>query len=107
MKNAYAIGDLAGLMAKTCDTIGQLSMTIGSAEQNDNEMLIESYKGILLNELENLQHMTISLTQFVTDIAASDEHRDDVGTVFQQGELDDDLGDKTERNVVTIKEEEE
>ncbi len=107
MKNAYAIGDLAGLMVKSCDTIGQLALTINNAEQNDNDILMESYKDMMLNELENLQHMTISLTQFVTEVAAGHERGDGVSSVFQKGELEDDLGDKTDRDVVTIEEEEE
>lgn len=104
MKNAYAVADLAGLMAKTCESISNLAMSINNAEQNDNTDLTESYKDILLNELENIQHMTISLTGILTDIVAENINHD--GSVFQPGELDDDLGDKTEPKPATAQEEE-
>ena len=97
IKNAYAIMDLAVLMEKACGSITAAASSVASAEQNANDELVETYKSFMLNELENLQHMVLTLTGFIAEAAQIDELRqDDAGSVFQEGELTDDLGDKTE-----------
>ena len=101
MKNAYAIGDLAGLMSKTCETIVNISMAINGAEQNDNDRLAESYIGILLNELENLQQGTLNLTELISENVTSRVDGDS-GSAFFAGELNDDLGDKTDKNAAFV-----
>ena len=107
MKNAYAIADLAGMMVKNCESINALALGINNAEQNDNDTLMESYKDILMNELENVQHMTVAMTEICMDIFGGQERRDSVGSLFQPGELDDDLGDKTEPEAHAAEEEED
>ena len=96
MKNAYAIGDLAGLMGKTCEVIGSIAMSMNNAEQGNDPALMESYKGMLLNSLETAQHSIIALTQLVTEITQDQEDHAD-GSAFMPGELDDDMGG--EKNV--------
>ena len=103
MKNAYLITDLAGMMAKSCDTIGAISLGINNTEQNGPDAVIETYKLILGNELENLQHSVLALTQAVTDAIGGTETRgDDAGSVFMQGELNDDLGKKDHPDGVAV-----
>ena len=109
MKNAYAIMDLAILMGKACDSITTAASSVAAAEQNSNDDLVETYKGFMLTELENLQHMVLTLTGFVAEAAQDgDLRQDDAGSVFQEGELTDDLGDKTETKTgdVAVTEEE-
>lgn len=107
MKNAYAIADLAGMMVKNCESISALAMGVNNAEQNDNSVLLESYKDILMNELENVQHMTVALTEICLEIVGAQERQDNVGSLFQPGELEDDLGDKTEPESHAAEEEDE
>lgn len=95
MKNAYAIGDLAGLLGKNAEVIGNIAMGMNNAEQGDNLALVESYKGMLLNSLETAQHSILALTELVTEITQDQEERGD--SVFMPGELDDDMGG--EKNV--------
>ena len=94
MKNAYAIADIAGLMAKACETIGNVTASLSNAEQNANDELAASYQEVLLNELENVQHMTIAMTQLITKEIAEPPEHSDAGSVFMPGELEDELGDK-------------
>ena len=91
MKNAYAIGDLAGLLGKNAEVIGNIAMGMNNAEQGDNLDLVESYKDMLLNSLETAQHSILALTQLVTEITLDQEGHAD-GSVFMPGELDDDMG---------------
>ena len=93
MKNAYAIGDMAGTMAKSCDTVITLSLNISTAEQNDNTALVQAYAGMMLNELENIQRAVLSLTELMSD---SFGVRED--SAFFAGELNDELGDKTDKD---------
>ena len=93
MKNAYAIGDMAGTMAKTCDTIVALSMNVTSAEQNSNPELVQTYSGMILNELENIQRAMLSLTELIVDSLGVRED-----SAFFAGELNDELGDKTDKD---------
>lgn len=105
MKNAYAIGDMAGTMARTCDTVVALSLNISTAEQNDNTELVQTYTGMILNELENIQRAVLSLTELVSD---SFGIRED--SAFFAGELNDELGDKTDKDAnvaITVEPEKE
>ena len=105
MKNAYAIGDMAGTMARTCDTVVALSLNISTAEQNDNTALVQTYTEMILNELENIQRAVLSLTELVSD---SFGIRED--SAFFAGELNDELGDKTDKDAnvaITVEPEKE
>jgi len=105
MKNVFAIGELSSLMGKSCETIGQLSMSMNNSEQSDNETLMETYQGVLLNELENVQHMLLVLTKLVTDQVEAESRQDEGGSVFMAGELNDDLGEKTQPGVAITEKE--
>ena len=102
MKNAYIITDIAEMMRKSCEAIGGISLSINNAEQNNNEDLTETLKGIMLRELENIQRMVLTLTQAVTEAANNGVRQDDAGSVFMQGELNDDLGKKDHPDGVAV-----
>ena len=109
MINAYAIADLAILMGKACDTISTVATSVPMAEQNNNVDLVETYKGVLLNEAENLQHMVLTITGVIAEaVQEGDLRQDEAGSAFQEGELTDDLGDKTDTETgdVTVTEKE-
>ena len=105
MKNVFAIGDLSSQMGKSCEAIGQLAMSMTNSEQNDNAALVETYQGVLLNELENVQHMLLVLTKLVTDQIEADSRQDEGGSAFMAGELNDDLGEKTQPGVAITEKE--
>lgn len=95
MKNAYAIGDLAVVLGKTCETIGVIANCMSNAEQRENPILMESYSDMMLNSLEIAQHSIIALTQLVTENAGDKEINSD-GSALMSGEHDGGIdGEKT------------
>lgn len=108
MKNAFAIGDISRVMSNSCGTIENIVNGIVNSEAKETDAVMSVYKDILMNELENVQHLTISLTALVTEIIADHVNADEAsGSVFAPGDLDDDLGDKTNDEVVAVEEKEE
>lgn len=105
VKNSYAIGDVCQQIEKTCQKIGSLTMGTEQHENNSNELFLDTYEDMIFGELEHLQRLTLVLTQLVTQgedgepSALSEEtvNEDDAdgGSVFVEGELTSNIGDKT------------
>lgn len=105
VKNSYAIGDVCQQIEKTCQKIGSLTMGTEQHENNSNKLLLDTYEDMIFGELEHLQRLTLVLTQLVTQgedgepSASSEEtvNEDDAGggSVFVEGELTSNIGDKT------------
>ena len=96
MKNVFAIGDISCLLGKSAEAIGNIATIMNNAEHGDSPELVETYKGMLLNALENAQSATLALPSLVTEAVTDQNVRSD-GSVFMPGELDDDMGG--EKNV--------
>ena len=105
MKNCYAIGDVCQQIEKTCQKIGSMTMGLEQLENGGNDALLETYEDLRFGELEHLQRLTLALTQLITqeedgDNSASSEtivNEDDAngGSVFAEGELTSNIGDKS------------
>lgn len=105
MKNCFAIGDVCQQIEKTCQKIGSLTMGTEQHENNSNELLLDTYEDMIFGELEHLQRLTLVLTQLITQgedgesSASSEEtvNEDDAdgGSVFAEGELTSNIGDKS------------
>ena len=95
MKNYYPISDIGKHLTRAGENISCYAMCFAGTDKDQNPDLYAAYESILLNELENIQHLVMSLTQLVMDIAAEDEDRED-GSAFFSQELNYNLGDKTQ-----------
>jgi len=90
VKNAYAISSLARQLGKVSEKVDSLAMGVQDTEQNSPD-LSEVYKGLLLDEIEHIQIMTLELTKLVTESASEGSNADegDGGSVFAAGDLTD------------------
>ena len=80
MKNACAISSLARQLGKVSEKLDSLAMGVQDVEQNAPD-LADVYQGLLLDEIEHVQILTLELTKAV--VAAADEG----GSVFAAGDL--------------------
>ena len=88
MKNAYAISSLAHQFSKVSEKIDSLAVGVQDTEQNAPDVS-EVYQGLLMDEIEHLQILTLEITKLVTestdDAANADEG--DGGSAFAAGDL--------------------
>ncbi len=94
MKNAYAISSIARQLGKVSEKLDSLAMGVQDAEQA-TPTLAETYQGLLLDEIEHVQILTLELTKAVmpaTEGANADEG--DGGSVFAAGDLTDEKAGK-------------
>ena len=83
MKNACAISSLARQLGKVSEKLDSLAM--GVQEQNAPD-LTDVYQGLLLDEIEHVQILTLELTKAVV-AAAEETNADEGGSVFAAGDL--------------------
>lgn len=96
MKNAYAISSLARQLSKVGEKVDSLAMGIQDTEQNA-QGVSEVYQGLLMDEIEHVQILTLELTRLVAESSTDAVNADDAdGSVFAEGDLQDDLGAKGE-----------
>ena len=90
MKNAYAISSLARQLGKVSDKMDSLVMGIQDTEQNAPDVS-DVYQGLLMDEIEHLQILTLELTKLVTESAGDTANADegDGGSAFAAGDLTD------------------
>lgn len=87
MKNAYAISSLARQLGKLSEKMDSLAMGIQDTEQNAPDVSVV-YQGLLTDEIEHLQILTLELTKLVFGAAANADEGGD-GGVFAAGDLTD------------------
>ena len=91
MKNTFAICSVSRQIESTSKRIDVLSMDIEQAENSNYGDLAEMYKELLLEELEQLQRLTLSITSLIAGMdesEASSDHTDEgEASVFVEGEL--------------------
>ena len=75
MKNACAISSLARQLGKVSEKLDSLAMGVQDVEQNAPD-LTDVYQGLLLDEIEHVQILTLELT-----------NADEGGSVFAAGDL--------------------
>ena len=83
MKNACAISSLARQLGKVSEKLDSLAMQ--DVEQNAPD-LTDVYQGLLLDEIEHVQILTLELTKAVV-AAAEETNADEGGSVFAAGDL--------------------
>lgn len=89
MKNAYAISSLARQLGKVSDKMDSLAMGVQDTEQNAPDVS-EVYQGLLMDEIEHLQILTLELTKLVTESTADAANADEGdGSAFAAGDLTD------------------
>jgi len=81
VKNACAISSLARQLGKVSEKLDSLAMGVQDVEQNAPD-LTDVYQGLLLDEIEHVQILTLELTKAV--VAAAEETN---GSVFAAGDL--------------------
>ena len=88
MKNAYTISSIARQLGKVAEKIDSLAMGVQDTEQNASD-LAEVYQGLLLDEIEHAQILTLELTRLAAEIAGEGEasNADGDGGAFVPGEL--------------------
>lgn len=84
MKNACAISSLARQLGKVSEKLDSLAMGVQDVEQNAPD-LTDVYQGLLLDEIEHVQILTLELTKAV--VAAEETNADEGGSVFAAGDL--------------------
>lgn len=85
MKNAYAISSLARQLGKLSEKMDSLTMGVQDTEQNAPDVS-EVYKGLLMDEVEHLQILTLELTKLVFESSVNADEGGD-GSVFAAGDL--------------------
>ena len=85
MKNACAISSLARQLGKVSEKLDSLAMGVQDVEQNAPD-LTDVYQGLLLDEIEHVQILTLELTKAVV-AAAEETNADEGGSVFAAGDL--------------------
>ena len=75
MKNACAISSLARQLGKVSEKLDSLAMGVQDVEQNAPD-LTDVYQGLLLDEIEHVQILTLELTKAV--VAAAEAANDPV-----------------------------
>lgn len=88
MKNAYTISSIARQFCKVAEKIDSLAMGVQDTEQSASD-LSEVYQGLLLDEIEHAQILTLELTRLAAEIASEGEasNADGDGGAFAPGEL--------------------
>ncbi len=92
MKNAYAISSLARQLGKVAEKVNSLVMGVQDTEQNAPDVS-EVYQGLLLDEIEHVQILTLEFTKLVAMPADDEANTDeDGGSAFAAGDLNAEKG---------------
>lgn len=88
MKNACAISSLARQFSRVSEKIDSLAMGIQDTEQNAPDVSVV-YQGLLMDEIEHLQILTLEITKLVTESTdnAANTDEGDGGSAFAAGDL--------------------
>ena len=87
MKNAFAMMSVSRQLGKVCEQIESLASAIQEAEQGETSVA-EVYEGLLLDEMEHAQVLTLELTRLLS-VGDEETNTDGEGSVFAAGDLTD------------------
>lgn len=97
MKNAYEIGNLSRQLRAVSEKIESLAEGI-AANANLSPSLVELYRGLLLDEIEHTQILTLELTRRMAEAESPEDGAmnadEGEGSAFGPGDLTDTLGEK-------------
>ena len=88
MKNAYTISSIARQLGKVAEKLDSLAMGVQDTEQSASD-LSEVYQGLLLDEVEHVQILTLELTRLTAESVGEGgaSNTDSDGSAFGPGEL--------------------
>lgn len=91
-ENTLKINDICGHIKMAADRIVALSNSFENISSDNDLELVSLLDSQRLDELEHIQLLMLSLTNLVVPYI----NEDDEGGVFAEGDLTDNLGDKTD-----------
>lgn len=98
MENTCISKGICKQLGAIYDRIDSLTDEIINVTKQKDQVLVDEYTNMRMQELEQAQRLTLALTELVVgDVSGEDANADEgEGSVFAAGELTDNLGDKTE-----------
>lgn len=97
MNNAQSIKTIARQISKTCERIDSLVDSICEDDLSGNGFG-DVYRDAMINELENAQMLTITLSRVISDSDSDGQtNEDSEGGVFFSGELNHEKGEEEDR----------
>lgn len=97
MENTCLSKGLCKQLRSLYDRIDSLTDEIINATEQKDEVLVEEYTDMRMKELEQAQRLTLALTELIVEDIPEEANADEgEGSAFAEGELTDNLGDKTE-----------
>lgn len=97
MENTCLSKGLCKQLRSIVDRIDSLTDEIINASGQKDEVLVDEFKNMRMQELEQAQRLTLALTELIVNDVPDEANADEgEGSVFAEGELTDNLGDKTE-----------
>lgn len=100
LDNTLKICDICGHIKMAADRIVALSNSFENISSDIDPELVSLLDSQRLDELEHIQLLMLSLTNLVVPYINED---DGEGSVFAEGELTDNLGDKTDCTTDVVK----
>lgn len=96
MENTCLSKGICKQLRSLYDRIDSLTDEIINAMEQKDEVLVDEFANMRMQELEQAQRLTLALTELIVDDVPEKENIDEgEGSAFAAGELTDDLGDKT------------
>lgn len=97
MENTCLSKGICKQLRSLYDRIDSLTDEIINAMEQKDEVLVDEFTNMRMQELEQAQRLTLALTELIVEDAPEEVNGDEgEGSVFAEGELTDNLGDKTE-----------
>ena len=96
MENTCLSKGLCKQLRSIYDRIDSLTDEIINAAEQKDEVLVDEFTNMRMQELEQAQRLTLALTELIVGDVPEDTNTDEgEGSAFAEGELTDNLGDKT------------
>lgn len=97
MNTNYAICQIADQITKISNRIKTLSASISDLDYQEKDEIAETFESQRMGQLADLQQLLIVLTGLIVpNDAVLTETNSDEGSIFAEGELEDNIGDKTD-----------
>lgn len=97
MENTYLSKGLCRQLKSLYDRIDILTDEIVNATAQDDQTLVDEYTDMRMQELEQAQRLTLALTEMIIGELPENVNTDEgEGSAFAEGDLTDNLGDKTD-----------
>ena len=87
MNSNVAISCVCNQLSEKCADIINLGNRIALLNDDGNAKLEEDFTSMRLDTLEDIQRLTLTLTEMLTQDTATETNTDDDGSVFSNGEL--------------------